>query len=225
MTTDSQDYYRTKSIIVASGSRRKYLGVPGEKGLDGKGVAFCATCDARFYQNSDVAVVGSGNTALETVIDLMPYANHIYLLCRDPIEAEAVSRQKVEASDKITIFHGVKVEEILGERRVTGIRFKKMESGKPKVLDVSGVFIAIGIVPNSEFVAALVETNEDGEIIVDCRNAATSKQGIFAGGDVTTDPFKQNNIAAGDGVRAALVAYYYLLDIEKHSPCAEKWKR
>jgi len=224
VTTDKEGTYRTKTLIVASGSRRKYLHVPGEKRLDGKGVAFCATCDAPLYQDRDVAVVGSGNTAMETVVDLLSYANHIYLLCRDPIEADAVSREKVEASDKVTIFHRVEVQEIVGEETVMGVRFKQMENGQILDYDVSGVFIAIGTVPNSEFVSSLVETNEDGEIITDCRDAATSKQGVFAAGDVTTDPFKQNNIAAGDGVRAALSAYYYLMDIEKHSPCAEKWK-
>ncbi|MFH0813022.1 MAG: FAD-dependent oxidoreductase, partial [Pseudomonadota bacterium] len=109
-----------------------------------------------------------------------------------------------------------------GEKIVTGIQYKNRKSGEIGTLTVDGVFVEVGSVPNAEFVKTLVETNDAGEIIVNHQTAQTSKTGIFAAGDVTRDPFKQNNIAAGDGVRAALSAYNYILNIQKYSPCAEK---
>jgi len=114
------------------------------------------------------------------------------------------------------------VEEILGEQTVTGLRYKDKKAGEVKKLAVSGIFVQIGLSPNSEFIRALVDTNQAGEIIVEHRTAQTSKKGIFAAGDVTDDPFKQNNISAGDGVRAALSAFHFILNIQKYSPCADK---
>ena len=125
-------------------------------------------------------------------------------------------------SPKVKIIGSAEVEEILGNRSVTGLRYKEKKTGEIKELAVSGVFIEIGLIPNSEFIRPLIDTNEAGEIVVDHVTGKTSKIGIFAAGDVTIDPFKQNNIAAGDGVRAALSAYDYVLNIKKYSPCAEK---
>jgi alkyl hydroperoxide reductase subunit F len=221
VTTDKQAKYRCRSLIVGSGARRRRLGVPGEDAFDGRGVAYCATCDAPFFQDQDVAVVGSGNSAMETVIDLLAYAKKIYLLWRDPIDADPINEEKVREADKVRILGSVAVGKIMGGQSVTGVQYRDTESGETTELAVQGVFIAIGAVPNSEFVKDLVKTNNDGEIRVDPLTGRTSREGIFAAGDVTQDPFKQNNIAAGDGVRAALSAYYYLLHMKKHSPCAE----
>jgi alkyl hydroperoxide reductase subunit F len=219
--TDKGAAYRSKTLIIASGGRRKRLNVPGEDRLDGRGVAFCSTCDAPFFKDRDVAVVGSGNSALETVIDLKSYARKIYLLIRgDQIKGDPAMQEKFAEISQLEILKHVDVQEILGDKSVTGLRYKDLETGKEHVLDVKGVFVAIGSVPNSDFVRNLVETNQSGEILVDHKTSRTSKWGIFAAGDVTNDPFKQNNISAGDGVRAALSAYHYILDIQKHSPCA-----
>jgi alkyl hydroperoxide reductase subunit F len=114
------------------------------------------------------------------------------------------------------------VEEILGDKSVTGLRYREKNSDEVKELEVNGVFVAIGVIPNTDFVRNLVNMNEAGEILVNFETTETSRKGVFAAGNVTNDPFKQNNIAAGDGVRAALSAYAYLLDLKKHSPCAEK---
>ncbi len=222
VSSDQGGKYRAKTVIVASGGRRKRLNVPGESRFAGRGIAFCSTCDAPFFEGLDVAVVGGGNSALETVIDLVPYARTIYQLIRgEKLKGDPVIQEKVAAIPKLNLFKNVEVQEILGEERLTGLRYRDLKTGEVKKLAVNGVFVEIGSSPNSDFIVSLVDTNQAGEILVEQRTAKTSKWGIFAAGDVTNDPFKQNNISAGDAVRAALSAYHYLLDIQKYSPCAE----
>ena len=219
--TDKDGLYRSKTVIVASGGRRKRLNIPGEEQFEGRGVAYCSTCDAPFFQEQDVAVVGSGNTALETVLDLISYASQIYLLIRgEGLKGDPAIQEKIGDSPKLHLLTQVEVKEILGEDGVTGIRYQDLKSGAVQELAVNGVFVAIGTIPNSDFIRNLVDTNQAGEILVDQKTAKTSRRGIFAAGDVTNDPFKQNNVSAGDAVRAALSANLYLLDIQKYSPCA-----
>ncbi len=220
--SDKSASYWSKTLIVASGALRRRLNIPGEDKFDGKGVAFCSTCEAPFYNDLDVAVAGSGNSALETVVDLLPYARKIYLIIRsEKLKGDPVNQEKATQSPKVKIIGSAEIEEILGNQSVTGLRYKEKKTGEIKELAVSGVFIEIGLIPNSEFIRPLIDTNEVGEIVVDHATGKTSKVGVFAAGDVTNDPFKQNNIAAGDGVRAALSAYDYVLNIKKYSPCAE----
>jgi alkyl hydroperoxide reductase subunit F len=208
-------------LIVTSGGRQKRLEVPGEAKFDGRGVAYCSTCDAPFFADQDVAVVGSGNSALEGVIDLASYARKIYLLIRsDQLKGDPVVEKKATSFPQLQIISRVEVEEILGDKAVTGLRYREKNTGAVQELKVNGVFVAIGVSPNTDFVRNLVDMNESGEVLVNFETAETSKKGIFAAGNVTNDPFKQNNIAAGDGVRAALSAYTCLLDLKKYSPCA-----
>ncbi len=221
--TNEVGRYRSKTVIIASGARSHRLNVPGEDKLDSKGVAFCSTCDAPFFENLEVAVVGSGNSALEAVIDLFPYAKLIYLLIRsEKLKGDAVTQEQVTQSSQVRIIENAEVKEIYGDQMVTGLRYKDKRTGEMKDLDVNGVFVQIGSVANSTFVRGLVEANESGEIVINHQTAQTSREGIFAAGDVTDDPFKQNNIAVGDGVRAALSAYHHILNTRKFSPCAEK---
>jgi alkyl hydroperoxide reductase subunit F len=221
--TDKGSHYRSRTVIVASGGRRKRLRVEGEDRLESKGVAYCSTCDAPFFQDREVAVVGGGNSALETVIDLAPYAQKIYLLIRsDQVKGDPALHERVTEIPQLQVVKQAEVQEILGDEAVKGLRYKDLKTEGVQELAVQGVFIAIGSHPNSDFVRNLVDTNQAGEILVDHRTAQTSKRGIFAAGDVTDDPFKQNNISAGDGVRAALSAYHYILDIQRYSPCAER---
>ena len=209
--TAKGDTYDTKTVFVGSGARRKKLGVPGEKEYDGKGVAYCSTCDAPIFKDNDVAVVGGGNAGLEAAIDLFPYAKSIMLLeYGDTLKGDPVTQEKVRANEKTEIVTNAQTLEILGSKFVTGIKYKDRVSGEEKTLDLQGVFVEIGSIPNSEIVKDLVETNTYGEIVVDHKNSRTSLRGIWAGGDVTDDPFKQNNISAGAGVKAALDAYNYL---------------
>jgi alkyl hydroperoxide reductase subunit F len=221
--TDKGGAYHAKTLIVTSGGQPKRLNVPGEDRLRGNGVAYCSTCDAPFFPGQEVAVVGSGNSALETVIDLIPYANKIYLFIRgEKLKGDPVTHERVAESPKLQIITNAEVQEILGEQAVTGLRYQDKTTGAIRELAVSGVFVAIGSLPNSDFVRDLVDTNQAGEILVDHKTAQTSRWGIFAAGDVTDDPFKQNNISAGDGVRAALSAYSFILNIQKYSPCVER---
>jgi NADH-dependent peroxiredoxin subunit F len=219
--TEKGAVYRSRTVIVASGGRRKLLNVPGEDRLKGQGLSFCSTCDAPFFEDRDAAVIGSGNAALEMVIDLGTYARKIYLIIRGgELRADPGIQEKIKEVSQLKIIDHAEVKEILGDQAVTGLRYQDCETGKMQELEVDGIFLGIGSRPNSEIVRDLVDTNEAGEIILDHRTAKTSRPGVFAAGDVTDDPFKQNNISAGDGVRAALSVYFYILSVKKYSPCA-----
>ncbi|MGA2517966.1 MAG: FAD-dependent oxidoreductase [Thermodesulfobacteriota bacterium] len=221
--TDGGTTYRSKTVIVCSGGRHRRLGIPGEEKFEGRGLAFCSTCDAPFYNGLGVAVVGSGNAALEAVVDLIPYAHKIYLLIRSgELKGDPVTEEKAKGSARLQIISNAEVVEILGDQTVNRLRYKDKRTGEVKELAVSGVFVQIGLSANSDFIRSLIDTNQAGEIIVEHRTAQTSKKGIFAAGDVTDDPFKQNNISAGDGVRTSLSAYQFVLNIQKYSPCADK---
>lgn len=211
--TNTGGVYETKTIIVASGASRRKLNIPGEKEFDGKGVAYCSICDAPLFGGRDVAVVGGGNAGLEAVVDLLPYAKHIYLMeYSDQLKGDPVTQEKIKQSEKVTIIYNAESVRVEGEKFMNAIVYKDRASGEEKKLDVGGVFVEIGSVPNSDFVKDLVETNKIGEILIDHKTAATSCEGIWAAGDVTDEMYKQNNISAGDAVKAALSVYNYLIN-------------
>lgn len=205
-----KESFQTKTIIIASGGRHRHLDVPGEEKFEGKGVVYCSTCDAPFFRDKKVAVVGGGNAGLEAVEDLLPYAKEIVLLVRSEIRGDQITFNKISASPQVSILYKVGVEEVLGGTVVEGVRIKNLETSEETVLPVDGVFVEIGMVPNTDFVKEVVELNERGEILVDGKTAATSVPGIFATGDATDLLYKQNNISAGYGVVAALSAYDYI---------------
>ncbi len=210
LTTDKGSY-ETKTIIVATGGRHRHLEVPGEEKFIGKGVVFCSTCDAPFFRAKKVAVIGSGNSALEAVEDLLPYADDITLIARGTeLKGDKVTQEKILASSKVKVIYGGETTEILGDDRVEGLRYLDKASGEEKDIALDGVFVEIGMIPNTEFVKDVLALNERGEIILDTRTASTSKAGIFATGDATDAPYKQNNISAGLGVTAALSAYDFV---------------
>src|SRR3989338_1621638 len=155
--------YETKKVLVTSGSHRKRLEVPGGKEFDGKGVAYCATCDAPLYQGKDVAVVGGGNAGLESVIDLEPYASKVYLLHRrGELKGDPVSQEKVKGMKKVEIIYNADTQEIVGDKFITGLRYKDNKTREEKTLAVQGVFVEIGIIPNSDIVEDLVKLNSKG---------------------------------------------------------------
>ena len=193
------------------GLKRRHLNVPGEEKFAGKGVVYCSTCDAPFFRDKKVAVVGGGNAGLEAVEDLLPYAKEVVLIVRSgELKGDQITQEKVLASEKVSVIYQALTQEILGEQIVTGLRYQDKESGEEKTIPLDGVFVEIGMIPNTEFAKGLVEMNERGEIIVDGKTAATSQPGIFATGDATDVLYKQNNISAGYGVVAALSAYDYI---------------
>ncbi len=203
--------YETKTLFVATGSRRRRMGVPGEDRLDGKGVSYCSTCDAPIFKDKVVAVIGGGNAGLEAVVDLFPYASQIYLLERGAaIRGDAVTEEKVKAHPKVTIILNAETKEVLGDAFVSGLRYASITSGAVSELALEGVFVEIGSVPNGDFLKGLVEFNKFGEIVVDPRTQRASVPGIWAAGDVTDVLYKQNNVAAGDAIKAVLDIYDYL---------------
>ncbi len=196
---------QTKFILLACGSRRRRLGIPGEDAFDGKGVVFCSTCDAPIFKDKAVAVVGGGNAGLESVHDLFPYAAKIYLMVRsDALKGDQVTQEKVKANPKVEIIYNAEPQEILGDKFVSSLKYKDKISGEIRDLAVEGVFVEIGSMPNSEIVKGLVNINERGEVIVNHQTQETSNPGIWAVGDVSDVLYKQNNISAGDGTKAVL---------------------
>ena len=221
VTTDKGATYKGKSIILTAGARRRQLGVPGEDRLNGKGVAYGSTCDAPLFSGKAVAVVGGGNAGLEAVIDLLPYASKIYLVeYGTALKGDQVSQDRIRGEGKVQILYRAQSKEVTGENFVTGLKYTDLDSNEERMLEVGGVFVEIGSVPNSEMVKDLVKLDKYGQVVIDSKHGATSQPGIFAAGDITDDPYKQNNISAGDAVKAALAAYAYLLEREKKTPMA-----
>jgi alkyl hydroperoxide reductase subunit F len=198
----------TKYVLVASGSRRRRLNVPGEDTFEGKGVVYCSICDAPLFKDKTVAVVGGGNAGLEATIDLLPYAKKIYLIVRSGApKGDAVTLEKVTAHPNVEIVTNAVTKEIQGETLVTSLAYLDTLTNEVKNLAVDGVFVEIGAVPNTEFVKNVVSLNERGEIIVDHKTQASSTPGIWAAGDASDVLYKQNNISAGDAVKAVLNIY------------------
>ncbi len=199
--------YEAKAVIIASGKKSKELNVPGEKEFKNKGLTYCATCDAPLFSGKDVAVIGGGNSALDAALQLTKIARHLHIInITSSLGGDAVMREKINESANVTILNNTQVSAVLGDKMVTGIRIKT--NNKEELLAVSGVFVEIGLIPNSGFIKG-VELNEYSEIKVNCRNE-TNIPGIFAAGDVTDMPEKQIIIAAGEGSKAALSVFRYL---------------
>ena len=207
ISAESGKKWLTKYLLLATGSRRRKLGVPGEKELNGKGVAYCSICDAPIFKDKDVAVVGGGNAGLEAVLDSLPYARKIYLLERgEELKGDAVTQEKIRKDPKVQVITRAETLEIIGEQFVSGLRYKD-GSGEIKELAVQGVFVEIGAVPNSDPAKGVVEMNRMGEVVVDHKTQRTSHPRIWAAGDVSDVLYKQNNISAGDAVKAVLNIY------------------
>jgi alkyl hydroperoxide reductase subunit F len=211
VTTKNGRTLTTKYILLTSGSRRKRLGVPGEDQFDGKGVVFCTTCDAPLFGGKTVAVVGGGNSALEGVEDLLQYASKIYLVVRSEVlRGDPVTQEKVKSHPDVEILWNTVIEEIHGAAEtqfVNGVKYKNVKTGEEKEFPLDGVFIEIGLTPNSDFVKDLVQLNEIGHVMVDAKTQQTSCPGIWAAGDVSDVLYDQNNISVGDAIKATLNIY------------------
>jgi alkyl hydroperoxide reductase subunit F len=199
---------RTDALIVATGAKWRELGVPGEKEYIGRGVAFCPHCDGPFYKGRRVAVVGGGNSGVEAAIDLAGICSHVTLVeFATELKADRVLVDNVRKLGNVEIVLGARSQEVLGDGEgVTGLRIRDRATDVERSIELDGVFVQIGLVPNSAAVKDLVETNKAGEIVVD-GHGRSSVAGIYAAGDVTTVPFKQIVIAMGEGAKAALAAF------------------
>lgn len=202
---------KSKTVILATGARWRNVGVPGEAEFKNKGVAYCPHCDGPLFKGKDIAVIGGGNSGIEAAIDLAGIANHVTVLEFMPeLKADAVLQKRLYSLPNVTVLKNVQTKEITGSDKVDGITYINRETEEETHISLQGVFVQIGLVPNTEWLGNTVERNRFGEIIVDNHNA-TNIPGVFAAGDCTNSPYKQIVISMGSGANAALSAFDYLM--------------
>ena len=201
-----------KTVILSTGARWRNVNVPGEQEYKNKGVAYCPHCDGPLFKGKRTAVIGGGNSGVEAAIDLAGVVAHVTLIeFADQLKADAVLVKKLQSLPNVTIHTNAQTTEITGEGgKVNGLKYKDRATGEEHLVPLEGVFVQIGLVPNTEFLKGTVELSRHGEIIVDAKGA-TNVPGVFAAGDATTVPYKQIVIAAGDGAKAALSAFDHLI--------------
>ncbi|MEO1580752.1 MAG: alkyl hydroperoxide reductase subunit F [Pseudomonadota bacterium] len=219
VTLSSGERIRTRSIIVATGANWRELGIPGEKEYIGNGVAYCPHCDGPFFKGRDVIVVGGGNSGIEAAIDLAGIVKHVTVLEFLPeLKADQVLVDKARERDNIDIITNAASQEIKAtDGKVSSLVYQDRDSGETVEIDTAAVFVQIGLVPNSSFLKGVVDMSDYGEIIIN-EKTETSAPGIFACGDVTTVPYKQIVVALGEGSKAALSVFEYLV---MHAPAVE----
>ena len=220
VTLDNGAQLKARSVILATGARWRNMNVPGEDTYKTKGVAYCPHCDGPLFKGKDVAVIGGGNSGVEAAIDLAGVVKSVTLLeFADQLKADAVLVDKLKSLPNVTIHVNAQTTEVVGDgQKMNGLKYKDRVSGAEHQLDMAGVFVQIGLVPNTEFLKGTLELSKYGEIVIDAK-CHTSAHGIFGAGDATTVPYKQIIIATGEGSKAALSAFDYL--IRNPAPVAE----
>jgi alkyl hydroperoxide reductase subunit F len=208
----SGEIIESKTVIIATGAKWRELGIPGEKENVGSGVAYCPHCDGPFFKGKDVAVVGGGNSGIEAALDLAGMVDHVTVFEFLPqLKADNILVEKAEEHEKITIIKNVSTKEVIADNgKVVALAYEDRETGEVKEQRLSGIFVQIGLLPNSDFLNGVVERTQQGEVIIDDR-CNTTEPGIFAAGDVSTVPYKQIVIAMGEGAKAALSAFDYII--------------
>ncbi len=202
--------FEAEAIIIAAGSEYRKLGVPGEEKLLGHGVSYCATCDGFFFRQREVAVVGGGDAAITDALELVQHASKVYVIHRrDQLRAGQVLQQRALAEPKIEFIWDTVVEEIVGEALLKALKLRNVKTKKASTLEVAGVFVAVGLKPNSQLFADIVKLSETGHIVTN-ELMATAVPGIFAAGDIRRRSARQIASAVGDGATAALSAFNYL---------------
>ncbi len=209
INTEDNQTFTTKTILITTGSTRRKLEIPGAKEYDNKGISYCASCDGPLFKGQDVVVIGGGNAAFESAAQLLAYANSVTLLNRsDHFRGDEATVEKVLAHPKMKAIKGAETLEIKGDKFVNALIYKDAEGEHE--LKIGGIFVEIGLIPTTSFVENLVKLNEYKQVIVDPRNQRTSTLGIWAAGDSTDGLFHQNNIAAGDAVKALEDIYLFI---------------
>jgi alkyl hydroperoxide reductase subunit F len=203
---------KAKTVILSTGARWRNVNVPGEADYKNKGVAYCPHCDGPLFKGKNTAVIGGGNSGVEAAIDLAGLVAHVTLVeFAEQLKADAVLVKKLQSLPNVTVHTNAQTTEITGaEGKVNGLKFKDRATGEEHTIALEGVFVQIGLVPNTEWLKGTVELSKFGEIVVDDRGD-TNVPGVFAAGDCTTVPYKQIVIAAGDGSKAALSAFDHLI--------------
>ncbi len=201
---------QTKSIIIAAGSEYRKLDVDGEKRLSGYGISYCATCDGLFFRGRNVAVVGGGDTAITDALELIQHANKVYVIHRrDKLRAGKFLQQRALTHPKLEFIWNTVVDEILGDKMLSELTLYNVKTGQRSILKVDGVFIAVGLIPNSCIFSNILELDNNGYIITD-QTMATSAAGIFAAGDIRKNSARQIATAVGDGVTAAMTTFKFI---------------
>ena len=206
----SEGNIQTAAIIIAAGAEYRKLDVAGEERLSGRGVSYCATCDGFFFRDREVAVVGGGDTAITDALELSQHCRKVYIIHRrDQLRATKAMQEKAFSQPKIELVWNTVVHEIVGDRMLRSLRLRNVKTGQSSDLEVDGIFVAVGIKPNSHVFSQLVTLDEAGFIVTD-ELMRTSAPGIFAAGDVRHNSFRQVITAAGDGAGAAMSAFKYV---------------
>jgi NADH-dependent peroxiredoxin subunit F len=211
VTLDNGETHETKAVLITSGSKRRPLGVPGSAEFDQKGLTYCASCDGPLFAGRDVVVVGGGNAGFETAAQLLAYTNSVTLLNRsETFKADPVTIEKVSKNPKMKIIMNAVPTEVLGDKFVTGIKYKDAVTNEETTLPTQGIFVEIGLIPSTDYVANLVELDDYKRIKIDPKTQQTSVPSIWAAGDCTDVLYHQNNISVGDAVRALEDIYVHL---------------
>ena len=211
-TTDDESTYEAKAVLLASGAGRRKLEVPGADTFEHKGVTYCASCDGPLFSGQDVAVVGGGNAGFETAAQLLAYAKSVTMIHRrHHFKADPITVEKVLAHPNMHVLPATAPVAVLGDKFVSGLTVKNTETGEETTLPVTGIFVEVGVIPNTDFIKGLVELDEVGRVKADARNQTTSMEGVWAAGDCTDELYHQNNIAAGDAVKALEDIYQWLM--------------
>ena len=214
IVAESGETFQGKVVLLATGKRPRRLNVEGEMELTGRGVTYCATCDGPVFTGQRVAVIGGGNSAIEAALDMVKIAEHVDMVSVTPLTGDPIMIEKLADAKNLTIFTEYQTQKVTGKGFVEGIIIKDLKTGKSQQLDDTGVFIEIGLVPNSDMVKDLIKLNPNGEVPINC-SCETEIPGFYAAGDVTTVPEKQIVIAAGEGAKALLQAHKYLQRLGK----------
>ncbi len=211
LTTEKGEAIESKAVLVATGGRRRKLEVPGAEQFDQKGLTYCASCDGPLFGGADVAVIGGGNAGLESATQLLAYANKVYLLHRhNEFKGDAITVEKLKNNPKFVPLLNTEPVEVKGEKFVNALAYRDLATSEIKNLDVTGIFVEVGFLPNTEFVKEVVDLTPTGAVMVDPKNQRASAPGIWAAGDCTDGLYHQNNIAAGDAVKALEDIYQWL---------------
>lgn len=209
--TDANKSYEAKTVLVAAGSHRRKLEIPGAQEFENKGITYCASCDGPLYTDKDVVVIGGGNAGFESAAQLLAYAKSVTLLQRGKeYRADPVTVKKVLANPKMKGITNVELLEVKGGQFVSSLIYKDLNDGQTKEIPCEGIFVEIGLIPSTDFVKDVVTLNQVNQIVIDARTQASSTPGIWAAGDCTDTLYHQNNIAAGDAVRALEDIYLHL---------------
>lgn len=210
VTTSKGSSYEVRSVLINTGSSRRKLDIPGGPEYDNKGIVYCASCDGPLYADQDVAVIGGGNAAFETAAQLLAYTKSVTMLVRSDFKADPITVDKVLKDPKMKVVMGAVPKEVRGGKFVTNLIYTDTKANKDIDLPVTGIFVEIGSIPNTGFAKDIVKLDQYNRIIVDPKNQRASTDGIWAAGDCTDGLYHQNNIAAGDAVKALEDIYLYL---------------